>query len=139
MRNDSDDKKIHMTYIFGKDLFKCLTEEIPFENFQIFFDIARFRIREVHDTLEKVAKAGLVFGNCSRTEPFQIAPDAVLLLYWEFAIGKTLQKVNYVNRCDKASVEFFTVDARDDTIRLTILLLSDRFAGDNEPTTILDF
>jgi len=57
-----------------------------------------------------------MFGDCSWTEAFQVAPDAVLLLYWKFAIGQTLQKINDVNRCDEAGVQFFAINARDDTI-----------------------
>jgi hypothetical protein len=105
-----------------------LTEKIPFEDFEVFFDITRFGIWKVHDTLKKVAKTGLVLGNGSWTKTFQVAPDAVLLLYWKFAISKTLQEVNDVNRCDKTGVEFFAMDARNDIVRFTILLLGNRFA-----------
>jgi len=92
------------TYIFGEDLLQRLSEQVPFKNLEILFDVSRFGVGELHNALEKVTKPGLVLGYCGGTEAFQIAPDAVLLLYREFAVGEALEKVNDIDRGNEARV-----------------------------------
>lgn len=126
------------TYIFGEDLLQRLSEQVPFKNLEILLDVSRFGVGELHDALEKLTKAGLVLRYCGGTETLQIAPDAVLFLYGKFAVGETFEKVDDIDGGDEARIRFLAVDAGDDAVRLTKVLLHDGFAGDDEAPAVLD-
>ena len=71
-------------------------------------------------------------------EALQVSPNPVLLLYREFAAGETLEEENDVNGGNVTRVRPLTIDTRDDGVGISIVFLTERLAGDNETTTILD-
>lgn len=126
------------TYIFGENLLQCLAEQVPFKHLEVLLDVTRLGVRELHDALEEVTVARLVFGDGGGPKTLQVAPDAILLLDREFAIGESFEEIDDVNRGDKARVRFLTIDAGDDAVVLSVLVLHDRVAGDDETPAVLD-
>ena len=47
-------------YVFRQNLVQSLIKQRPVEDLQVFFDVPRFRIRKLHDALEKIFKPWLV-------------------------------------------------------------------------------
>ena len=76
--------------------------------------------------------------HCRRPEPLQVSPNPILLLHGELAISQTLEEVDDVHRCDIARISLLAIDARDNAIDIAVVLLDDRFAGDDEATAVLD-
>ncbi len=73
-----------------------------------------------------------------RAEALEVAPDAVLLLDGELAVGEALEEVDDVDGGDVARVVLRAVDARYDAVRLAELVLRDGLARDDEAAAVLD-
>lgn len=116
------------THVFGENLLKRLTQEMPIEHLEVLLNVPGLGIRELHDTLKEFSKTGLVLGNRGRAEALEIASDTVLLLDGKLAVRQTLEEVDDVDGCDKARVGFLTVYARDDGINFAIVLLPNGLA-----------
>ena|ERR1700722_9593995 len=90
-----------MTDIFRNYLVQRRREQLPLEYFQIFLNVPRFRLWEIHDPLEEGLEARAVFGNCDGPEAFEVSPDAVLLFNLEAGVNELLEQVDDVHGSDE--------------------------------------
>ncbi len=128
-----------MAYVFGQYLSQSLTEQMPREHLQILLDIARPRLGELHDGLEKPLKAVLMLRHRYWAEALQIAPDAVLLFDGEFVVGELLEEVYDIDRGSEEFLRLLAVDTRNDGVGFVVVLLAEGFAGDEEISALLEF
>lgn len=101
------------THVFPNDLLQSMAENLPGEDLDILLNVARLRIREAHDDLEKVLAVRLGFGNRERSEAFQVATDAVLLLDSKADSDQRLKQIDRIHAGDVALVLAFPHDTAD--------------------------
>lgn len=68
-----------------------MRKNLPREDFHVLFNVARLGIRKAHDDLEEFFAVRLSFRDSQRTEAFEIAPNAILLLHREPNANKRLE------------------------------------------------
>lgn len=127
------------TYIFSDDLLQSRTEDIPRENFDIFFNVSRFWIWKSHDGLEEFLASRLVLRNGDRSETFEITSDTVLFFNRESSTDKRFKKINGIDRGDKTLVFILSEDTRNDDglLRLWIILLGERPESSKDGCSLL--
>jgi hypothetical protein len=126
------------TYVFGNNFLQRLRKQRPEKDFQVLLDVTRFRIREVHDTLEEAVDARSVFGNCNRVQTLQISPDTVLLHDRKFLTDQLLKKMDDIDGGDEVIIDIFTINARHDVVGRAILVRHDAATRDDEPVPVLN-
>lgn len=99
--------------VFAYDFLESMGQQSPSKHFDILFDIPWFRVREIHDQLEKVCRVVPAFADGQGTEAFQVASDPVLLLHGKLDANQTLQEIDTVHGGDEVVIAFLPVDAGD--------------------------
>lgn len=140
-----------VAHVFAHDLPQRVRQDLPRENFDVLFDIPRFRLRESHDEFEERFGVRFALRNGERFESFEISTNSILLFDRETGPDERFEEVNRVDRTDETFVPIVSEDARDgDRIRLPVVL-SDGTEGDvddvsvllrpelNQPSTVLPF
>ena len=71
---------MRLTYVFADNLLECMREYFPRKYLDVLLDVARLRIWEAHDDLEKLLAVRFGFGYSHGTETFKITANAILFL-----------------------------------------------------------
>jgi len=90
-----------------------MSQNLPWKDLDVIFDVARLGVGEAHDCFEEVLAFGLGLGDDQWFEAFQVTPDAVSLFNSEADCKKGLQKEDRVNARDEAFHFLLPPDAAD--------------------------
>lgn len=99
-----------------------MSQDLPWENLDVFLDIPRLRIRKPHDDFEKLFTVSFGLGYRERSEPFEVTSNPVLLLNGEAHSDERLKQEDRVNARHVTVFLLLPPDAADaDTVGLTVL------------------
>ena len=90
-----------------------MSEDSPWKDLDVLLNVARLGMREAHDDLEEFFTLGLGLGHRCRSEAFEIAADAVLLLDSETNTNQSLKQVDGVDRSHVVLFLLLPQDAAD--------------------------
>ena len=116
-----------ITHVFRDNLLERLTNIIPSEHLDVFFNIPRFWTREAHDELEELLTPRFAFGHSLGPESLEVTTDPILLLDREASTDQRLEQVDRIHRGEETFVFVLAEDARydDRVLGLRVIVLRD--------------
>ena len=85
------DTRRSYTYVFAYDFLQGMNQDFPWEYFDVFFNVSRFRAGKSHNELEKFLAVRFGLRNCKRSETLEVSPDSIFLFDSKSCCHKLLQ------------------------------------------------